>query len=87
MNDAVRDMLIRSATPRTVKLEPCGDHHFGLGGMLHQPLPAPAIFIGRIFSVGGMTLLGTALQMAKAMIEDKDVVPSRVSSSDGRIGF
>jgi uncharacterized protein YegL len=38
-------------------------------------VPAPSI--GKIFQLSGMTPLGTALQMAKAMIEDKDVVPSR----------
>jgi uncharacterized protein YegL len=45
--------------------------------MRHQPLASASDIHWQDLSAGGMTPLGTALQMAKAMIEDKDVVPSR----------
>lgn len=50
---------------------------FGSLVTLHQSLASACTIHWQDLSAGGMTPLGTALQMAKAMIEDKDVVPSR----------
>jgi uncharacterized protein YegL len=65
---------------------------FGAEVKLHQALVSASNVQWHDLSAGGGTPLGTALRMAKAMIEDKDVVPSRayrptvVLVSDGRPG-
>lgn len=50
---------------------------FGAQVKLHQSLVSADDIQWQDLSAHGGTPLGVALQMAKAMIEDKDVVPSR----------
>lgn len=50
---------------------------FGGEVKLHQELACASNIQWHDLSAGGGTPLGVALQMAKAMIEDKDIVPSR----------
>jgi uncharacterized protein YegL len=50
---------------------------FGDQVKLHQKLVSAGQIQWQDLSAGGSTPLGVALQMAKAMIEDKDIVPSR----------
>ena len=63
---------------------------FGESVELVQPLASASTVEWVGLSAGGLTPMGTALRMAKAMIEDKDVVPSRayrptvVLVSDGK---
>jgi uncharacterized protein YegL len=65
---------------------------FGAEVKLHQALASASDIEWHDLSASGGTPLGTAFKMAKAMIEDKDVVPSRayrptvVLVSDGRPG-
>lgn len=65
---------------------------FGAEVSLHQALTSASNISWHDLSAGGGTPLGTALKMAKTMIEDKDVIPSRayrptvVLVSDGRPG-
>lgn len=78
MNDAVRDMLNTFSDTENGETEiHVAIITFGTQVILHQPLTSASAIQWQDFSAGGMTPLGTALQMAKAMIEDKDVVPSR----------
>jgi len=78
LNDAVRDMLEvfrdteNSETEIWVAIITFGDQV-----KLHQKLVSAGQIQWQDLSAGGSTPLGVALQMAKAMIEDKDVVPSR----------
>lgn len=78
LNDAVRDMLEvfrdteNSETEIWVSIIT-----FGAQVKLHQKLVSAGQIQWQDLSAGGSTPLGVALQMAKAMIEDKDVVPSR----------
>jgi uncharacterized protein YegL len=50
---------------------------FGSEVKLHQALAGAAEITWKDLSADGGTPLGTAFRMAKAMIDDKDVVPSR----------
>lgn len=50
---------------------------FGADVKLHQPLTSASNIRWQSLSASGMTPLGTALAMAKAMIGDKDIIPSR----------
>ncbi|PIX99934.1 MAG: VWA domain-containing protein [Hydrogenophilales bacterium CG_4_10_14_3_um_filter_58_23] len=50
---------------------------FGAEVKLHQALASAGDIQWHDLAAGGTTPLGVALQMAKAMIEDKDVVPSQ----------
>ena len=91
LNDAVRDMLEvfrdteNSETEIWVAIITFGDQV-----KLHQKLVSAGQIQWQDLSAGGSTPLGVALQMAKAMIEDKDIVPSRayrptvVLVSDGK---
>lgn len=78
LNDAVRDMLEvfgdaeNSETEIWVAIITFGDQV-----KLHQKLVSAGQIQWQDLSAGGATPLGVALQMAKAMIEDKDIVPSR----------
>jgi len=78
LNDAVRDMLEvfgdteNSETEIWVAIITFGDQV-----KLHQKLVSAGQIQWQGLSAGGSTPLGVALQMAKAMIEDKDIVPSR----------
>lgn len=93
LNESVRDML---ATFRDTESGEIEIHvaiiTFGAEVKLHQALASASDIAWHDLSAGGGTPLGTALRMAKAMIEDKNVVPSRayrptvVLVSDGRPG-
>jgi len=93
LNEAVKDML------ETFRDTECGETEihvaiitFGAEVKLHQALASANDIKYHDLSASGGTPLGTAFKMAKAMIEDKDVVPSRayrptvVLVSDGRPG-
>lgn len=78
LNDAVRDML------DTFRGSESGETEiwvsiitFGSQVNLHQSLASAGDIQWQALSASGTTPLGVALDMAKAMIEDKDVVPSR----------
>lgn len=78
LNDAVRDMLNTFSDTENGETEiHVAIITFGAQVKLHQPLASTSTIQWQDLSADGMTPLGTALQMAKAMIEDKDVVPSR----------
>jgi len=78
LNDAVRDMLNVFGDTENGETEIwVAIITFGAQVKLHQPLASASAIQWQDLSADGMTPLGTALQMAKAMIEDKDVVPSR----------
>ena len=78
LNDAVRDMLNTFSDTENSETEiHVAIITFGAQVKLHQPLASASAVHWQDLSADGMTPLGTALQMAKAMIEDKDVVPSR----------
>lgn len=78
LNDAVRDMLDTFSDTENGEIEiQVAIITFGAQVKLHQPLASSSTIQWQDLSADGMTPLGTALQMAKAMIEDKDVVPSR----------
>lgn len=78
LNDAVRDMLDTFSDTENGETEiHVAIITFGAQVTLHQSLASASTIHWQDLSAGGMTPLGTALQMAKAMIEDKDVVPSR----------
>lgn len=91
LNDAVRDMLEDFSDTENSETEThVAIITFGTQVKLHQPLTSASAIQWQDLSAAGMTPLGTALQMAKAMIEDKNVVPSRayrptlVLVSDGK---
>lgn len=78
LNDAVRDMLDTFSDTENGEIEiHVAIITFGAQVKLHQPLASSSTIQWQDLSASGMTPLGTALQMAKAMIEDKDVIPSR----------
>ena len=93
LNEAVKDML---ETFRDVENGEREIHvaviTFGNEVKLHQVLVSAGDIKWQDLSAGGGTPLGTAIKMAKAMIADKDVIPSRayrplvVLVSDGRPG-
>jgi uncharacterized protein YegL len=78
LNEAVKDML---ATFRDTETSETEIHvaiiTFGAEVKLHQSLARASDIIWHDLSAGGSTPLGTALKMAKAMIEDKSLIPSR----------
>ena len=78
LNDAVRDMLNTFSDNENGEIEiHVAIITFGAQVKLHQPLASASTVHWQDLSADGMTPLGTALQMAKAMIVDKDIVPSR----------
>ena len=78
LNDAVHDMLNTFSDTENSETEiHVAIITFGAQVKLHQPLASASTIHWQDLSADGMTPLGTALQMAKAMIEDKDIVPSR----------
>ncbi len=91
LNDAVRDMLevFRDTENGETEIH-AAIITFGAEVNLYQALASAGAISWRDLTAGGGTPLGTALQMAKAMIEDQAVVPSRayrptvVLVSDGR---
>lgn len=78
LNDAVRDMLNTFSDTESSETEiHVAIINFGAQVKLHQPLVSASAIQWQELSASGSTPLGTALEMAKAMIEDKEVVPSR----------
>lgn len=78
LNDAVRDMLDTFSDTENGENEiHVAIITFGSHVKLHQPLASASAIHWQELSASGTTPLGTALEMAKAMIEDKEVVPSR----------
>jgi len=91
LNDAVKDMLSTFCDTENSETEiHVAIITFGSEVKLHQPLTSSSKISWHDLSASGGTPLGTALKMAKAMIEDKSVIPSRayrptvVLVSDGR---
>jgi uncharacterized protein YegL len=78
LNAAVHDMLNDFSDTETSEVEiHLSVITFGAQVKLHQALTSASAIQWQDLSASGMTPLGTALQMAKAMIEDKETVPSR----------
>jgi uncharacterized protein YegL len=78
LNDAVRDMLdVFSDTENSETEIWVAIITFGEQVKLHQALVSASNIQWHGLSASGGTPLAVAFQMAKAMIEDKDVVPSR----------
>ncbi|CAM4173042.1 vWA domain-containing protein [Aeromonas bestiarum] len=78
LNDAVRDMLNTFSDTENSEIEiHVAIITFGAQVKLHQPLASASTIQWQGLSASGSTPLGVALEMAKAMIEDKEVVPSR----------
>jgi uncharacterized protein YegL len=78
LNGAVRDMLDAFRATENSETEIwTAIITFGAQVTLHQSLVRADTIQWRDLSADGSTPLGVALQMAKAMIEDKEVVPSR----------
>jgi uncharacterized protein YegL len=78
LNDAVRDMLdVFRGTENSETEIWVAIITFGEQVKLQQKLVSAGNIQWQDLSADGSTPLGVALQMAKAMIEDKDVVPSR----------
>ena len=93
LNEAVKNMLeIFRGTENSETEIHVAVITFGAEVKLHQALVSACDIKWNDLSASGGTPLGTAFKMAKAMIEDKDVVPSRayrptvVLVSDGRPG-
>lgn len=91
LNEAVSDMFLTFQGAGTIEVEILvAVITFGMEVKLHQPLSKASDNKWHELSAGGGTPLGVALRMAKAMIEDRNVVPSRayrptvVLVSDGR---
>jgi uncharacterized protein YegL len=78
LNDAVRDMLevFRDTENGETEIH-VSIITFGAELKLHQALASAGDIRWQDLSASGGTPLGTAFRMAKAMIEDKDVLPSR----------
>jgi len=78
LNESVKDMLETFRDTETSEIEiHVAIITFGLEVTLRQALSSVSDIAWHDLSASGMTPLGTALKMAKAMIEDKNVVPSR----------
>lgn len=78
LNAAVRDMLDDFSDTENSEIEIwVSIITFGSRVTLHQPLASAGDIVWQELSASGTTPLGVALEMAKAMIEDKAVVPSR----------
>lgn len=91
LNAAVRDMLEAFGGTENCEIEiHVAIITFGTEVKLHQTLASAGDIKWHDLSASGGTPLGIAFKMAKAMIEDRDVVPSRayrptvVLVSDGR---
>ena len=93
LNEAVKDMLeaFRDTERGEIEIH-VAIITFGAEIKLHQPLVSVNETKYHNLSASGGTPLGTAFKMAKAMIEDKEVLPKRtyrptvVLVSDGRPG-
>jgi len=93
LNDAVKDMIGTFCDTEHGEVDiQVAVITFGAEIKLHLPLTTASNITWNILSASGGTPLGMALKMAKAMIEDKNVIPSRayrptvILVSDGRPG-
>lgn len=93
LNEAIKDMLDTFCDTENGEIEiHVAIITFGAEVKLYQALTSASNITWHGLSASGGTPLGTAFKMAKAMIEDKNVVPSRayrptvVLVSDGRPG-
>lgn len=78
LNEAVRDMLTTFRDTENGETEiHVAIITFGAEVKLHQTLASASAITWHDLIASGATPLGTALKMAKAMIEDKNVVPTR----------
>jgi len=78
LNDAVKNMLDTFRDNENGETEiHVAIITFGAEVRLHQPLASASQIAWHDLSASGSTPLGTACRMAKAMIEDRDVLPSR----------
>ncbi|MDR2117553.1 MAG: VWA domain-containing protein [Planctomycetaceae bacterium] len=78
LNQAVKEMLAAFAQEEKMETEILVSIiTFGEQVNLYVPFTKASEVIWRDMSANGMTPMGTALQMAKAMIEDKGTTPSR----------
>ncbi|UGA53707.1 vWA domain-containing protein [Vibrio sp. VB16] len=78
LNLAVREMISSFSSSETSEIEiQLSAITFGADVKLHTQYTSATDIEWQDLSVSGMTPMGTALKMAKAMIEDKDVTPSR----------
>lgn len=78
LNEAVKDMLTNFRNNENGETEIwVSIITFGAEVKLHQAITNASNIEWVDLSAGGMTPLGTGLQMAKAMIEDKEIIPSR----------
>ena len=78
LNGSVKDMLetFRGTENSEIEIH-VAIITFGAEVKLHQPLASASDIKWQDLSASGGTPLGTAFKLAKAMIEDKDIVPSR----------
>lgn len=78
LNKAVEDMLDTFAQEEKMETEILVSViTFGEEVELHVPYAKPSQVQWKALEASGMTPMGTALRMAKAMIEDKETTPSR----------
>ncbi|MCO7205338.1 VWA domain-containing protein [Pseudoalteromonas sp. CnMc7-37] len=78
LNKAVREMITSFSSSETSEIEiQLSVITFGAEVKLHTPYTSATDIEWEDLSVNGATPMGTALKMAKAMIEDKEVTPSR----------
>lgn len=78
LNKAVEDMLSTFAQEEKMETEILVSViTFGNKVELHVPFTKASQVQWQMLQADGMTPMGTALEMAKAMIEDKDTTPSR----------
>lgn len=78
LNKAVEDMLNTFAQEEKMETEILVSViSFGDQVALHVPFTKASQVQWQSLHAGGMTPMGTAIKMAKAMIEDKDTTPSR----------
>lgn len=78
LNEAVKDMLDTFCDTENSEIEiHVAIITFGKEVKLHQALASSSQISWHGLNASGMTPLGTALSMAKAMIEDKDVIPGK----------
>ena len=78
LNEAVKEMLETFCDSESGEIEiHVAIITFGAEVSLHQELTSASNISWHDLSAGGATPMGTALKMAKAMIADKNIIPSR----------
>ena len=78
LNSAVKEMILDFAAAEKNEVEILVSIiTFGAEVLLHTPYTSAKDVEWQDMTVSGMTPMGTAFSMAKAMIEDKETTPSR----------